>query len=193
MTSVDRRTSARRERRWRAAVAGVVAAGAALAAGELPGAIAGEQLGPVTTVGNEFVDRFAASLKELAIALFGQNDKVALVVGIVVISLLLGAALGLLALRSFALAAAGFVAFALVGLAAGIADASTGLALPVVAALAGAVAGVGVLALLLAQIGRGPDLAKTLRGAGDVEDPRIRTPDRRTFLAVGAAAVWPPR
>jgi DMSO/TMAO reductase YedYZ molybdopterin-dependent catalytic subunit len=186
--STDDRSHARRERRWRAAVAGVVAAGAALAAGELPGAVAGEQLGPVTNVGNEFVDRFAASLKEVAIALFGQNDKVALVTGIVVISLLLGAALGLLALRSFGLAAGGFVAFAMVGLASGIADPSTGLLLPVVAAVAGAAAGIAVLSLLIAQIGRGPDLATTLRSAGDVEDPRIRTPDRRTFLAVGAAA-----
>jgi DMSO/TMAO reductase YedYZ molybdopterin-dependent catalytic subunit len=181
-------TRARRERRWRAAVAGVVAAGAALAAGQVPSALAGAARGPVTAVGDEFVDRFAASLKELAISLFGQNDKAALVVGIVVVSLLLGGALGLLALRSFPLAAAGFVAFALVGLAADLADTSGSASRAVVAALAGAAAGVGVLALLLHQIGRGPDLASTLRKAGDVEDPRIRTPDRRTFLAVSAAA-----
>ena len=189
MTPVEQHPSpARRERRWRAAVAGVAAGGAALAAGELPGAVAGEQLGPVTSVGNEFVDRFAASLKDVAIALFGQNDKVALVVGIVTVSLLLGAALGLLALRSFPLAAAGFLAFAVLGLAAGSTDPTLGLLLPVLAAAAGAAAGIGVLALLLAQIGRGPDLATTLASAGDVEDPRIRTPDRRTFLTVSAAA-----
>ena len=178
----------RRERRWRGAVAGIVAAGAALAAGQLPSAIAGEVEGPVTAVGNVFVDRFAASLKDIAIQLFGQNDKVALVVGIVVISLLLGAALGLLALRSFALAALGFGAFAVVGLIAVVTDSSAGGGVAVASALAGGVAGIGVLGLLMHQIGRGPDLATTLRRAGDVEDPRVRTPDRRTFLGVSAAA-----
>jgi DMSO/TMAO reductase YedYZ molybdopterin-dependent catalytic subunit len=184
----DEASRTRRERRWRAAVAGVIAAGAALAAGEVPAALAGEAEGPVTAVGDEFVDRFAASLKELAVALFGQNDKVALIVGIVVISLLLGAALGLLALRSFVLAALGFAAFAAVGLAAQVVGTGAGVLVPVLSALTGAAAGVGVLALLLSQIGRAPDSATTLRRAGDVEDPRARTPDRRTFLAVGAAA-----
>jgi DMSO/TMAO reductase YedYZ molybdopterin-dependent catalytic subunit len=179
---------ARPERRWRAAIAGVIAAGVALAAGQVPSAIAGEAEGPVTAVGNAFVDRFAGSLKEVAVALFGQNDKVALVVGIVVISLLLGGALGLLALRSFALVALGFVAFAVVGLIAVVTDTSTGAVVAVVSALTGAGAGIGVLALLMHHIGRGPDLATTLRRAGDVEDPRVRTPDRRTFLGVGAAA-----
>ena len=189
MTAVDDRTpKPSGERRWRASVAGLIAAGAAIAAGEVPGAIAGQQLGPVTTVGNEFIDRFAASLKDVAIALFGTNDKIALVTGIVIVSLLLGAALGRLALRSFAAAAAGFGAFALVGLASGLADGSIGVLVPVLAALAGATAGIGVLALLVAQIGRGPDIATTLRSAGDAQDPRIRTPDRRTFLAVGGAA-----
>ena len=39
----------------------------------------------VTAVGTQFIDRFAASLKDLAIALFGTNDKVALITGIVVV------------------------------------------------------------------------------------------------------------
>ncbi len=177
----------RRERRWRAAVAGIIAAGAALAAGQVPSAVTGEVEGPVTAVGNAFVDRFAASLKDIAVELFGQNDKVALVVGIVVISLVLGGALGLLALRSFALAALGFAAFAVVGMIAVLTDTGAGAAVAVTSGLAGAAAGIGVLALLLHQIGRGPDVVTTLRRSGDVEDPRVRTPDRRTFLGVSAA------
>ncbi len=184
----DHPSRTRRERWWRAAVAGVLAAGAALAAAEVPSALAGEAVGPVTAVGNEFVDRFAGSLKELAVALFGQNDKVALVVGIVVVSLVLGAALGLLALRSFALAVAGFAGFAALGLVAHLTDSGAGVLVPILSALSGAASGAGVLALLVAQIARGPDLATTLRRAGAMEDPRVRTPDRRTFLAVGAAA-----
>ena len=37
----------------------------------------------ITAVGTQFIDRFAASLKDLAIPLFGTNDKAALVTGIV--------------------------------------------------------------------------------------------------------------
>ena len=58
-------TAGREHRGWSPgpAIAGVVAAGAALAAGELPSAIAREPVSPVTAVSNEFIDRFAGALK----------------------------------------------------------------------------------------------------------------------------------
>src|SRR5690606_6157059 len=69
----------------------------------------------VTAVGDEGIDRFAASLKDLAVALFGTNDKVALIVGIVLTSLVLGAVLGR-GTRDRAWAGpAGFAAFGLLG------------------------------------------------------------------------------
>ena len=70
----------------------------------------------VTSVGTQFIDRFAASLKDMAVAVFGTNDKPALVVGIVAVSLLLGAALGLAAVRRPWVGVGGFVAFGAVGL-----------------------------------------------------------------------------
>ena len=70
----------------RAAVAGALAALVALAAGELTAAVAGSDVSLVTAVGSAFIDQFAASLKDVAVAVFGTYDKVALVVGIVVLS-----------------------------------------------------------------------------------------------------------
>ena len=85
----SRRHAARPSRGgWAAggALAGAVAAGAALAAGELVcGDRSRSRPSPVTAVGTEFIDRFAASLKDLAVDLFGTNDKPALVTGIVIV------------------------------------------------------------------------------------------------------------
>src|SRR5690606_23077716 len=73
------------------ALAGALAAGSALAVGELVAGFAAAGPSLVTAVGDEFIDRFAGSLKELAVSLFGRRDKVALVVGIVVVALAVGA------------------------------------------------------------------------------------------------------
>ncbi|MGK2929514.1 MAG: molybdopterin-dependent oxidoreductase [Acidimicrobiales bacterium] len=173
----------------RAALAGTLAAAAALAAGQVPSALAGESTGPVTAVGNEFVDRYAASLKDLAVELFGRNDKIALVIGIVVTSLLLGAVLGLAALRSRAIGVAGLVIFGLVGLWAGATDPGAGLVLPTVSAIVGVAAGVGVLTMLMRWVGPSSEPSPVRVPA---EDPTVVTPGRRTFLlasgAVGASA-----
>lgn len=192
---------AARPGRWAGALAGIVAAGVALALAELPTALAGERVGPVAAVGNEFIDRYAAALKDLAVELFGQNDKAALITGIVVTSLAFGAALGVVALRSFAGAVAGFVVFGVVGSWAQATDPTVGLALAVVSAAAGVAAGVGTLALLLSRRVAPGALPSSPTGSppgsppawGDRDDPTVKTPDRRSFLvlagAVGAAAV----
>ncbi|MFP5322113.1 MAG: sulfite oxidase [Acidimicrobiia bacterium] len=180
----------------RAALAGAVAAAAALAAGQVVTAVAGEQTDPVTAVGNQFVDRYAASLKDVAVELFGENDKVALVVGIVVTSLLLGAVLGVVARRSLAVAGAGLVAFAALGLAAQLGEPDVPSGVAVASALAGAVVGVGALAGLLA-LARRPAAADGGPRWTSADDPRRRPADRRSFLlasggvGVGAAlAAW---
>ena len=67
------------------ALAGGVSAAVALGVGELVSSLGGADHTLVTSVGTSFIDRFAGALKELAIALFGTNDKAALVVGIVVV------------------------------------------------------------------------------------------------------------
>ncbi|MEZ5322820.1 MAG: hypothetical protein R2698_12245 [Microthrixaceae bacterium] len=83
--------------RRRAGMVGAVAAGVAVACGEFVTALLDSEPSPVLAVGGRFVDRFAASLKDLAVAIFGTNDKAALVVGTVVLVLALGAVTGVAA------------------------------------------------------------------------------------------------
>lgn len=160
---------------------GVLAAGAALAAGELVCGLRGAGPTLVTAVGTEFVDRFAASLKDLAIALFGTNDKVALIVGIVVVSLLLGAALGRLAIRRPGWAALGFAGFGVVGLLSYLGDPQGDAVTGWLAATVSVAVGVGVLLGLLR-------LASGRPAATEDVAPRSDVSSRRAFL-FGAGAV----
>jgi DMSO/TMAO reductase YedYZ molybdopterin-dependent catalytic subunit len=163
-----------------------VAAGAALGAGELVTGVDGSGTSLVTAVGDDFIERFAGSLKELAVELFGTNDKAALVVGIVVTTLALGAAAGLAAGRRPWVAPAVFAAFGVVGAAA---YASAPLASDAIGVVAG-VAAVGTGLLTLAVLHRlapgAPDSAP--------QRPSMGGAGRRAFLvaagsvAAGAAA-----
>ena len=83
----------------------------------------------------------------------GTNDKLALELFILGVSLLIGAGLGLLARRSFTLAAVVIVGFAAAGFLAGFGDPSVSPASQIFVAGAAAIAGVQVLAWL---IGRAP-------------------------------------
>jgi DMSO/TMAO reductase YedYZ molybdopterin-dependent catalytic subunit len=106
---VERPVPASTITRSRAATAGAVAALVALAAGELTAALLGSDVSLVTAVGSAFIDRFAASLKDLAVALFGTNDKVALVIGIVVVAAAVCGALGVVSRRWLPAAPLGIV------------------------------------------------------------------------------------
>ena len=132
-----------------AAAAGVVSAAVALGVGEAVTGLEGPGPSLVTAVGTEFIDRFAASLKDLAVRLFGTNDKPALVVGIVITSLLLGAVFGIAAARRFAVGVVGFVGFGAVGLWAYLRDPLGTTGTGIAAAVAAVAAGVASLAVLL--------------------------------------------
>ena len=132
----------------RAALAGAAAAGAALAAGELTTSIEGPGPTLVTAVGSEFIDRYAASLKDLAVQIFGTNDKPALVVGIVVTSIVLGALIGLAARRRWFVAPVGFGVFGLVGALALSGDPQGSTSTAVVGAIVSVIAGIASFACL---------------------------------------------
>jgi DMSO/TMAO reductase YedYZ molybdopterin-dependent catalytic subunit len=181
-----------------AAAAGAVSAAVALAVGELVASLLSSPVSLVTAVGSEFVDRFAASLKDLAVALFGTNDKVALVIGIVVVSVVLGAVIGVLD-RTWRLAApVGFGAFGMLGAWALASDPQGSLAVAVVSAASAVVAGVGALwALRRAGVRRAarPDAhpastgPATDRPASPGRSGTV-TLDRRSFaLALGGLLV----
>ncbi len=165
------------------AIAGVVAAGVALGVGELVCGIAGSDVGLVSAVGSEFIDRFAASLKNLAVQLFGTNDKAALVVGIVVVSLALGAALGKASIRRPWVGVAGFAAFGVVGLWSYLADPLGSAGAGIAAAVLATAAGIGTLfgLLHLLRIGRAHETTG---------EPGAGGGSRRLFLtAAGSLAV----
>jgi DMSO/TMAO reductase YedYZ molybdopterin-dependent catalytic subunit len=167
--------------RLRAGAAGAVAAVSALAIGELVPALLGSEKSLLTAVGSEFIDRYAASLKELAVALFGTNDKVALLVGIVTVSVVLGAVLGVIARRHRWVLVAGFIGFGAVGATALGTDPQGGVAVGTVSATLAAAAGIGVYTVL----------ARSATTSTTGDEPAPASPlTRRTFvLGTGAVLV----
>jgi DMSO/TMAO reductase YedYZ molybdopterin-dependent catalytic subunit len=166
------------------AIAGIVAAGVALGVGELVCGLGAGQATLITSVGTQFIDKFAASLKDLAVSLFGTNDKTALVVGIVVLSFAFGALLGIASVRRRWVGAAGFVVFGAVGLWSYLDNPLGSTATGVVAATLSVAAGIGTLLglLHLLALGRRPAATADAAGGGDSS--------RRLFLtAAGSLAV----
>jgi DMSO/TMAO reductase YedYZ molybdopterin-dependent catalytic subunit len=171
------------------ALAGAVAAGLALGVSELVCAAAGRPPSLVSAVATRFVDRFAGPLKELAVELFGANDKTALVVGIVTISLGLGALAGLAARRRPWVPAALFGGFAAVGAWSYASHPEGSWGVGGLAAVLGAASGLGALWFLLRlQAPAQPPAAEPT----SVPRPRAGAGTRRTFLVaavtVGGAA-----
>ena len=158
----------------------------ALGVSELVCGISGSGPSLISAVGTEFIDRFAASLKDLAIRLFGTNDKAALVTGIVIVCLAVGAAVGKGAVRRPWIAVAGFVAFGAIGLWSYLANPLGSTATGVIAAVLSTAAGIGTLFALLWLLGAG-HLARGGAVGGAVGD---RAASRRLFLtAAGSLAV----
>jgi DMSO/TMAO reductase YedYZ molybdopterin-dependent catalytic subunit len=181
------------------AVAGLLAAGAALGVGQFVAGLTGASGSPVVAVGELQIDFTPPWLKNFAIATFGPDDKLALVTGILVVLAAFAALIGVAATRRMAYGMAGLAVFAVVGLTAAATrpDANVASLLPTLAATAAAAA------VLLALIPlTGPPAARTPRrisydpvtGPGtagdDVEpgaEPGRIEPRRRSFLAAGAA------
>ena len=176
---------------WPGAVAGLVAAAVALAVAEFVARLVdGESL--VVAIGNVIIDSSPRSVSGAAIETFGTNDKPALLVGIVATSLLLGAALGPLAMRYRAIGVAALAVFALVGGLVGARDPFTSPAQAWTTALAAGIAGAATLLLLLnAATQAGPSVAAA------PPDPQEKRLGRRRFLqfaggGLAAAAVSVP-
>ena len=100
--------------RGRQAVSGVVAALAALGAAELVAGMLTEVPSLLDAVGTFVIDTVPPGVKDAAIAVFGTNDKTALLVGSVLVIAGIGAVVGLLAARWMGW---GIIAFAVFGVA----------------------------------------------------------------------------
>src|SRR4051794_7363564 len=90
-----------RNMKLRGAIAGVLSAGVALAIGELVAGIGHNQHAPVIAVGDLVIDNVPRPVKDLAIDLFGTNDKRALLIGIYAVITVLAALLGVAAVKRF--------------------------------------------------------------------------------------------
>jgi len=172
-------------RRSRAAIAGVAAVAAALGISELLAGVLTGATSLVASVGQVAINLQPPGAKDVVIALFGTNDKLALELFVVVVGLLVGAGLGVLARSRYLLAAVGFAGFGVIGFLASLGDP---LANPSIAAVATAIsvgAGLWILDWLL-----GPSTVAVGPGGRPAQMPDW---SRRSFLiragGAGAGAV----
>ena len=155
---------------WPAALSGLAATAVALGVSELLAGLVAPIPSLVLAIGNAVVDIGAGTpVKRIAVALFGTNEKTALIVGTVVLALIVGAGLGRLAQRrGLVPAAAGFTVFGLLGIAATSASPLDSTLWSMVSAVVVVAAAVGVLRYLLGldRLRRQPELVDALLGAG---------------------------
>ena len=187
-------TRATRGTRLAAAGAGVAAAVLGAGVGELTAALIAPGASPFAAIGSALIDFAPAWAKETAIALFGTNDKIALLIGIGIVLVAVAAAAGLVELRWPPFGLAIMIAFGGVGVLAAMTRANAGQFDWVPSLLAGILAAVALNMLIARLPARartpvaaqsGPDAAPPVAGA---PEPAVA---RRTFLAwtLGTAAV----
>lgn len=180
-------TKARKRHAWPwAAFAGIVSAAVLLAVAELLAALFARSASPILAVGSVIVDIVPRPLKELAITLFGETDKIALLAGVGLGAAVAAAVAGILQYR---LRPAGAVVLAIGGVLATVAILTrTGAgALAWLPPVIGTAAGVFVLMFSTTKLRRWMTSAAA--------DADTRGTDRRGFLlftgltAVGAVVV----
>jgi DMSO/TMAO reductase YedYZ molybdopterin-dependent catalytic subunit len=167
---------------WAGALAGTVAAGAALAFGELVAGFTASVPSLVIAVSEWIVDRTPGELVETGIEAAGTNDKPLLLAGIVVISLLVGAVLGTVGLQRARVADAGFVVFGVFGGWAAARNPFSAAGWSWIVALAAAAVGIGVRRVLTSVASLPPDAVPVTSSPGDA------FPARRAFLVLSAGA-----
>ncbi|NEM06719.1 molybdopterin-dependent oxidoreductase [Geodermatophilus normandii] len=181
----------------------MVAAAVALGGAELVAALVGPASSPVVAVGDTVITFVPEPVKQFAISTFGENDKIALVVGTLVVVALYALLIGLLSLRSRRLGVAGIALFGVIGALAAATRPAGGL-LDALPSVVGALVGIVALLLLVDPLTL-PARAATPRTADEAVVDRLRDAlsmadrkgsgmDRRRFfltggVALGAAAV----
>lgn len=162
------------------ALAGALGAASSLVVIEVLTLFDATGLSVTEAVQNRFIDTFAASLKQVAIDLFGTNDKAALQVGTALVVLAIGAVLGAAARGRVAVLAAGFGGFAALGIFCAWSDPLASRPVSLVSAVIGAVVGLA-MTVVLHRSWSGAPLLVTGRAATAVGAPL----PRRVVLARG--------
>jgi DMSO/TMAO reductase YedYZ molybdopterin-dependent catalytic subunit len=129
------------------AAVGLLAAAAAIGAGQFASGLGVPQSSPVLAVGQAAIDLTPLPVKDFAISAFGANDKTALLGGILVILAGYAAVVGILAVRRLAFGLWGLAVFACIGVTAALSrpDADAAYVVPT---LVGAATGAAALAWL---------------------------------------------
>jgi DMSO/TMAO reductase YedYZ molybdopterin-dependent catalytic subunit len=149
------------------ALSGLLAAGAALAVGELVAVFAGAASAPAVVVGEWAIDLAPTAVKEFAIREFGTHDKRALLVGVYVIVALVSAAAGVIARRNLTVASIIAGGFGVIGIVAAQTrpNANAGWLYPSLFAGAAAVLTLRWLNGLGTQVSEGPYARRRFLGA----------------------------
>jgi DMSO/TMAO reductase YedYZ molybdopterin-dependent catalytic subunit len=134
-----------------AALAGLLSAAVALGVAELLAGLVGPSSSPVVAVGDAVIALTPEPVKAFAIRTFGENDKIALVAGTLVLIALFAVAVGLVALRRLPVGRVGIALFGLVGVLAAVTRPAGG-PLDALPSLAGALAGVVTLGALIGRL-----------------------------------------
>jgi len=180
----------RRAPAWAAALAGAAAGLVAVAAGELFAGLVAGAPSLVVAVGDVVIALQPPGAKDLVVALFGTNDKLALQVVIVIVAVAIAAGAGVLASRRFRNGAALFVVFGLVAALAGQRDP---LSEPLYALVGGLVAVGAGLAVLRGLLELAGGVAPAAAATGPATPATAASPmpdwDRRRFLIASAGTI----
>ena len=167
-----------------AALSGILAAATTLAVAQLVAVLVSPQAAPLIAVGGAFIDATPPALKDFAIATFGTNDKLALLISMSVVIAVVAAVAGVLARRRWMLGAGIVVVLAVVGAVAAAVRPNASM-FAVVPSIVGGIVGLLALRILVSRLPGG-------RAAQPSEEHGL---GRRSFLtaalitaAVAAAA-----
>lgn len=160
--------------RVRDSLAGAIAAGLALGVSELIAGLVATAPSLVEGLGNWVIDNVPPPVKDLAISLFGTNDKLVLLISIAIVTIVIGAVVGSFGRDRFWIPVATFVGFGVLATLAAIRDPQVDLLSAAVPAVVAVVVGLATLRMLY-TIG-------TLESTGDADS------SKRNFL-LGAGAV----
>ena len=176
---------------WIGAAAGMIAAATSLAVGELFDGFSRRIPSLVLSAGEWFIDVAPGDVAERGIETFGTNDKPALAIGVVVITLLIAVGVGSASLRNRRIGHVSFAAFGLIGGWLAARDPLSADGWSWIVGLVAAFAGWAVLQVLLHVLTRPSRLGLDERAGRVVETPTDPAANRRAFLSyAGGAAVF---
>lgn len=164
----------------RGALAGSAAAAAALGVEELLAGLLAGAPSLVVAIGALIIDVQPPGGKELIVTIFGEADKLALIVVVAAVALVIGALLGVAALRNRTIADVGFLAFGALALFAALRDPQATALL----SLASAALAVAVAVFMLRWL-----LPRATTTEPEAAPQRAADTERRTFLRRAGAAL----